>query len=286
MPHASVKPPSLVRAFAGLSLERPRIMGIVNVTPDSFSDGGEAFRVEDALRRGRAMAEAGADILDIGGESTRPGAEPVAVDEEIGRVAPVIEALAGDGHLVSIDSRRAAVMDAALSAGAAIVNDVTALAGDPGSMDVVAKAGVPVILMHMQGEPRTMQADPTYDDAPADIRDYLARRIAACEAAGIPRERIAVDPGIGFGKNLDHNLDILSRMDVFHDLDCPIVLGASRKSFIGRLADAETPQARIPGSLATALAARARGVQIFRVHDVAETRQVFDVWEAIERRAP
>jgi len=267
--------------FAGLTLDQPRVMGIVNVTPDSFSDGGEAFRVEAAVARGRAMRDAGADILDIGGESTRPGADPVSAQQEIDRVLPVIEMLAGDGALISIDSRRANVMAAALKAGAGIVNDVTALTGDPDSMAVVADYRVPVILMHMQGEPRTMQKNPSYDVPSDDIRDYLAARITICEAAGIDRANIAVDPGIGFGKTLEHNLEILAHMEVFHGLGCAVVLGASRKSYIGRLSDAKDPHDRVPGSLATALAVRARGVQIFRVHDVAETRQALDVWEAI-----
>ncbi|MBT7251140.1 MAG: dihydropteroate synthase [Rhodospirillaceae bacterium] len=271
--------------FVGLDLDRPIIMGIVNVTPDSFSDGGEAFRVNDAVGRGRAMRAVGADILDIGGESTRPGAEPVPVAEEIRRVVPVIEALADGGALVSIDSRRAAVMTAALTAGARIVNDVTALSGDPTSLGVVADSGASVVLMHMQGVPQTMQKNPTYDVPSRDIRRYLAGRIAVCEAAGIAREKIAIDPGVGFGKNLDHNLELLAHLDVLHDLGCPIVLGASRKRFIGRLSGADDPQDRVAGSIATALAARALGVQIFRVHDVGETKQAFDVWEAIQRGA-
>ena len=256
-------------------------MGIVNVTPDSFSDGGEALRVEDAVSRGRAMLAAGADILDIGGESTRPGADPVSVTEECDRVLPVIEALARDGAVISIDSRRAAVMSAALNAGASIINDVTALGGDPGSIGVAAEHGVPVVLMHMQGEPRTMQDAPSYTVPSRDIRDFLAQRIMVCEAAGIPRSRIAVDAGIGFGKTLDHNLEILAHMDTLHALGCAIVLGASRKSFIGRLSPAKDAQERVGGSIAAALAVRALGVQIFRVHDVMETRQAFDVWEAI-----
>lgn len=270
-----------VASFAGLALSKPRIMGIVNVTPDSFSDGGEAFRVSDALERGRAMLVAGADILDIGGESTRPGAEPVSIGEELERVLPVIEGLVAAGALVSIDSRRAAVMRAAIAAGARIVNDVTALTGDAEALETVAATDADVVLMHMQGEPQTMQANPTYEDAPAEIRDYLAARIDACEAAGIGRVRIAVDPGIGFGKTLEHNLQILSRLDELHALGCAVVLGASRKSFIGRLSGVEDAARRAPGSVAAALAARARGVQIFRVHDVAETRQALDVWEAI-----
>jgi dihydropteroate synthase len=275
-----------VTTFAGLSLDRPRIMGIVNVTPDSFSDGGEALRVEDAVSRGRAMLAAGADILDIGGESTRPGATPVSVDEECARVSPVIETLADEGALISIDSQRAAVMRTAVAVGAKIVNDVTALDGDPDAAAVVAETGVSVILMHMQGAPQTMQENPAYDVPSQDIRDYLAGRIAVCEAADISRDRIAVDAGIGFGKTLDHNLELLAHMDVLHALACAVVLGVSRKSFIGRLTGAEDPQERVAGSVAAALATRELGVQIFRVHDVAQTRQAFDVWEAIRRTHP
>jgi dihydropteroate synthase len=267
--------------FAGLSLDKPRIMGIVNVTPDSFSDGGEALRIEDALKRGRAMLGAGAEILDIGGESTRPGADPVSVEEELARVLPVIEALAGEGALVSIDTRRAAVMHKAVEAGAKIVNDVTALTGDDDSLSVVAAAGVDVVLMHMQGKPQTMQLNPTYKDAPRDICAYLAARISACAEAGIAVQRIAIDPGIGFGKTLEHNLQIISRMDEFHNLGCAVVLGASRKSFIGKISGVEDVRQRVSGSIAAALAARAHGVQIYRVHDVAETRQALDVWEAL-----
>ena len=256
-------------------------MGIVNFTPDSFSDGGEAFDTAAAIQRGRDMRAAGADILDIGGESTRPGANPVSADEEAARVLPVVEALAAEGALVSIDTRRAIVMAAAADAGARIINDVTALEGDPDSLRVVANCGLPVILMHMQGEPQTMQDSPTYTVPSRDISDYLAARIEACAEVGIGTDRIAVDPGIGFGKTLDHNLEILAHMDVFHELGCPVVLGASRKSFIGRLTDARDPHDRIAGSIAAALAVRARGVQIFRVHDVAEMRQAFDVWEAV-----
>ncbi len=274
--------------FAGLTLDKPRIMGIVNVTPDSFSDGGEAFRIDDAVARGRAMLAAGADILDIGGESTRPGAEPVPPEEEIARVIPVIERLVDDGALVSIDSRRAAVMRAAIHAGARIVNDVTALTGDDAAMSAVAQAGdgVSVVLMHMQGEPRTMQKNPTYDDAPVDIRDYLAARIDACEQAGIARHRIGVDPGIGFGKTMTHNLEILARMDTFHALGCAVVLGASRKSFIGTLSGESEAGRRAAGSVAAALAARNLGVQIFRVHDVYETHQALAVWDAVAGHGP
>ncbi len=269
------------RSFAGLPVERPLIMGIVNVTPDSFSDGGETADAASAIGRGRAMAAAGAGIVDVGGESTRPGAPTPSLEEELERVVPVVRALAADGLTVSIDSRRAAVIAAALEGGAAIVNDITALTGDAASLGLVAKSGAPVILMHMQGEPATMQDNPDYDDAPLDIYDYLAERVAACEAAGIERARVAVDPGIGFGKTVAHNAAILGRMGLYHGLGCVVVLGASRKSFIGRLSRDEPVRERLPGSLAAALAAAAQGVQIIRAHDVAETRQALTVWQAI-----
>ena len=275
-----------VTTFAGLSLDRPRIMGIINVTPDSFSDGGETLGAEDAIKRGRAMLAAGADILDIGGESTRPGATPVSVDEECARVSPVIESLASEGALISIDSKRAAVMRAAVTAGAKIVNDVSALDSDPDSLAVIVETDVSVILMHMQGTPQTMQDNPAYDKPPEDIRNYLAGRIAICEAEDISRDRIAVDVGIGFGKTLDHNLELLVRMDVLHALGCAVVIGVSRKSFIGCPTGAKNPKDRVGGSVAAALAARDRGVQIFRVHDVTQARQAFDVWEAIRGTRP
>ena len=268
------------RSFAGLTLDEPRIMGIVNVTPDSFSDGGETFQRDDALARGRAMIAAGADILDIGGESTRPGADPVDPDEEIARVVPVIEVLSAESALVSIDTRRTAVMRAAIAAGAKIVNDVTALTGDEGSMAVVAEAGVDVILMHMQGEPRNMQANPTYDDVVADVRIFLATLVGACADVGIPKERVAVDPGLGFGKTLEHNLELIHHIDAFQDLAAAVAIGASRKSFIGRLSGVDEAADRMAGSISAVLAARSRGAQIFRVHDVAETRQALEVWEA------
>ena len=268
------------RSFAGLTLDEPRIMGIVNVTPDSFSDGGETFQRDDALARGRAMIAAGADILDIGGESTRPGADPVDPDEEIARVVPVIEVLSAESALVSIDTRRTAVMRAAIAAGAKIVNDVTALTGDEGSMAVVAEAGVDVILMHMQGEPRNMQANPTYDDVVADVRIFLAALVGACAEAGIPKERVAVDPGLGFGKTLEHNLELIHHIDAFQNLAAAVAIGASRKSFIGKLSGVDVAADRMAGSISAVLAARSRGAQIFRVHDVAETRQALEVWEA------
>lgn len=272
--------------FAGIAMNRPSIMGVINVTPDSFSDGGDRFDTGRAIEDGLAMGEAGALLLDVGGESTRPGAEVVPPDEELRRVVPVVRGLADQGALVSIDSRRASIMAAALDAGAAVINDVTALAGDPESLGLAARAGVPVILMHMQGEPRTMQADPTYDDAALDVYDYLAARVAVCEAAGIGRERIMLDPGIGFGKTLDHNLEILEQLALYHGLGCPLLLGVSRKSFITRLAGAAPPKARVPGSLAAALAGLARGAQMLRMHDVAETAQALEVWQAIAGNGP
>lgn len=268
--------------YADLDLGQPQVMGVINVTPDSFSDGGDRFDPARAIADGLAMHEAGAAILDVGGESTRPGAAPVSPEEELQRVVPVVTGLAKAGALVSIDSRRAAVMAAALDAGAQIINDVTALAGDPESLALAARHQAPVILMHMQGEPQTMQREPHYDDAPLDVYDVLATRVAACEAAGIPRARIAVDPGIGFGKTVAHNLRILDQLAVFHGLGCAVVLGVSRKSFIGRLAGAKTAKARLPGSLAGALAGVARGAQIIRAHDVAETLQALTIWTAIE----
>lgn len=276
--------PSAIRIFAGLALDRPRIMGVVNVTPDSFSDGGEAYPPSVAVARGLSLHASGADIVDVGGESTRPGAEPVPVEQELARVVPVVEELAGRGIVVSVDTRRARVMEAAINAGAAIVNDVTALSGDEGSMQVVAGSAASVILMHMQGEPRTMQLAPRYDDVVQDVSRWLHDRIEACEVAGIARERIAIDPGIGFGKTVDHNLDILAHLDVFAGLERPIVLGVSRKSFIARLSRNEAPKERVAGSLAAALLALSQGVHIFRVHDVAETQQALAVWQAIVYR--
>lgn len=274
------------KTFAGLSLDRPLVMGIVNVTPDSFSDGGETPEAASAVERGLAMREAGADFLDIGGESTRPGAEPVSQAEEARRVVPVIAALASAGAVVSVDTRHAATMVAADDAGVRVINDITALTGDPDSLVVAAGCQKPVILMHMQGEPRTMQADPRYDFAPLDVYDFLADRIAACEAAGIRRADIAVDPGIGFGKTAAHCLQILSRLSVLAALGCPIVLGVSRKSFIARLGRDEPPVRRLGGSLAAALSGIAQGAHIVRVHDVVETRQAIATWTAIRRGAP
>ena len=268
--------------FGGLDLSQPRLMGILNVTPDSFSDGGLFLRPEAAVMQARLMA-AGADIIDIGGESTRPGAAEVSEAEEILRTAPVIAALRSGGLDVpiSIDTRKAGVAQAALAAGAAWVNDVTALRHDAGMADVVALAGCPVILMHSVATPQTMQDDPVYDDVLLDVFDALAARVAVAEAAGIARTRIAVDPGIGFGKTLQHNLTLLSRLSLFHDLGLPVLLGASRKRFIGTVGAEADSARRLPGSLAVALAGVAQGGQMIRVHDVAETRQALALWQAV-----
>ncbi len=261
--------------WAGFALDRPLIMGILNVTPDSFSDGGRFADPVRAIEHGRALATAGADIIDVGGESTRPGAHPVRPDDEVARVEPVIRALAKDGIAVSVDTRHPAVMERALGAGARIVNDVTALS-DPQSIAVAARTKAPVVLVHMQGEPDTMQIAPRYDLASLDIVEFLERRIASCFEAGIARDAIAVDPGIGFGKTRLHNLEILARIALFHGLGAPILVGASRKSFLGGEVDA-----RLPGSLAVAIHALQQGVQILRVHDVAETRAAIALTEAL-----
>ena len=268
-------------SIAGLGLDRPRIMGVLNVTPDSFSDGGRFRWPEAAVAQALAMIEAGADIVDVGGESTRPGAESVSAEEEIARVLPVFDSLRDTPTPISIDTRRAAVMEAAISAGAAIINDVSALTHDPGSLAVAAASGAPVVLMHSLGDPATMQDAPAYDDVLLDIFDYLEARIAACAEAGIERARLVVDPGIGFGKTLDHNLEILRGLAIFHGLGCALMLGASRKSFIARASAGEPSDQRLPGSLAAAAWGLARGVHIVRVHDVAETAQAVRVLAAI-----
>ncbi|MEX2009445.1 MAG: dihydropteroate synthase [Dongiaceae bacterium] len=267
--------------FAGLSLDRPLIMGVINVTPDSFSDGGDFAGPGAAIAQGRRLLAEGADILDIGGESTRPGATPVGVEEELARVLPVVRALAEAGAVVSIDSRQPAVMAAAVAAGARIVNDVSALTAAPDSLATAARSGAAVVLMHMRGDPPTMQADPRYADVALDIYDYLAARVAACRAAGIAPERIAVDPGIGFGKTLDHNIDLLAGLTLFHGLGCPLLLGVSRKGFISKLSRGEPAKERVAGSLAAGLAGLDQGVQILRVHDVAETFQARAMWQAL-----
>lgn len=268
--------------FAGLSMDRPRLMGILNVTPDSFSDGGHFNSLEAATAHGRQLARK-AEILDIGGESTRPGAQQVPVATEIARTAPVIEALRGSGMRgpISIDTRKAMVAMTAIRAGANLVNDVSGLEFDPALGPLVAQEGVPLVLMHAVGTPATMQENPSYADVLLDVYDDLARRIARAEAMGISRTKIAVDPGIGFGKTAAHNLALIRRLSLLHGLGCPILLGASRKRFIGSIGEAETPVARVPGSLAVALEGFAQGAQLSRVHDVVETRQALRLWQAV-----
>ncbi len=268
--------------IAGLTMDRCHVMGIVNVTPDSFSDGGKALAPDHAGAQAMLMVEAGADLLDVGGESTRPGAKPVPLDAELNRIVPVIEQLAGIGVPVSIDTRNAPVMAAALDAGASIVNDVSALTHDPRAIDLIAERGVPVVLMHALGDPRTMQDAPAYDHVSLDIYDYLESRIEACLAAGIERSRIVVDPGIGFGKTLEHNLILLRDLSLFRALGCPILLGASRKRFIGTLSGEEQAGRRVAGSVAAALSGARAGARFLRVHDVLETVQALRVWQAIE----
>jgi len=267
--------------LAGLALDRPRIMGIINVTPDSFSDGGLHASAQAAVAHGLQLAAEGADILDIGGESTRPGADYVPAEEELARVIPVIEGLrAHTDVLISIDTRKAAVMRLAAAAGADILNDVSALTHDPDSMRAAAETGLPVILMHAQGDPRTMNDNPQYSDVVLDVFDFLEGRIAACEAAGIARAKIVADPGIGFGKHLHHNVAVMAALSLYHALGVPVLLGASRKKLIDHISDVPSPRDRVPGSIAAALAGAAQGMQIIRVHDVAATRQALNVWRA------
>jgi len=261
-----------------LSLGVPRVMGIVNVTPDSFSDGGRFDSAAAAIDFAQSLRTQGADILDIGGESTRPGAAPVPEEVELARVLPVVTALARDGALVSIDTMKPGVMRAALDAGAVMVNDVRALRA-PGAMEGVAGSAAAVCLMHMQGEPQSMQVAPRYDDVVGEVRTFLAARAAACEAAGIGRERIAVDPGFGFGKTVAHNLALLRGLDAIAALGYPVVAGLSRKRTLGVLTGRPDGD-RLAGSVAAALAAVVRGAAIVRVHDVAATVDALRVWTA------
>ncbi|UWP90661.1 dihydropteroate synthase [Aliiroseovarius crassostreae] len=272
-------------AIAGLSLDRPRVMGILNVTPDSFSDGGDLATVSAAVARARAM-EGDVDILDIGGESTRPGALEVDVAEEIRRTAPVIRALrdAGITTPISIDTRKSAVAEAALEAGADMVNDVSAFEFDPELAHLVAERDVPVCLMHAKGLPENMQDDPRYEDVTFEVLEHLEARIALAEAAGIRRDRIITDPGIGFGKTLQHNVILLRALALLHDLGLPILLGVSRKRFIGALGQADEAKDRAPGSIAVALDGVRQGAHILRVHDVRETAQALRLQNVLMTR--
>ena len=277
MSPSSSAPPT----WAGLHLDCPQIMGVLNVTPDSFSDGGTHLDPDAAIRAGLAMAAAGAAIIDVGGGSTRLGAQPTPPSEEQSRVLPVVRALAAAGLRVSIDTRHAATMAAALDAGAAIVNDVTALLHDPAAAPLIAARGCPVVLMHMRGDFATMYQAAVYTDVAHEVRAELAARIATAEAAGILRANIAIDPGIGFAKTAAHSVAMLRGLAVLPDLGCPILIGVSRKSFIGALAEEPDATRRLPGSLAAALFAVTRGAAILRVHDVAETVQALRVWQAL-----
>ena len=263
--------------------KRPKIVGVLNVTPDSFSDGGKFDATDVAIRHGVAMVEEGADLVDIGGESTRPGADPVGHEEQCRRVLPVIEGLVGRVPL-SVDTRSATVMRKSLEAGAAIINDVSALSADPNALDVVAAAGCPVVLMHSLRAPKTMQVAPHYGDVRLDIVDYLDARISACISGGITREKIIIDPGIGFGQDDEHIALLMHDLAVLHGLGCPVMLGASRKGFIGRVDRPGPAAARLGGSVAAAIFGLTRGVQFFRVHDVAQTRQAIAVWAHAEGR--
>lgn len=268
-----------------IRLDRPQTMGIVNITPDSFSDGGRTFDPADAIEAVHAQAAHGAALVDLGAESTRPGAQPVWEGDEIARLDPVLKGLAGSGIAVSVDTRKASVMERALDYGPVLVNDVSALTHDPRSLDVIARAGAPVVLMHAQGEPATMQQAPHYADALLDVFDWLEARIDACVAAGIDRGKILIDPGIGFGKTVAHNLALIGGIGLFHSLGCPLVLGASRKRFIGALSREEGVDDRLGGSLAAALAGAGQGIQLIRAHDVAATVQALKVWQGLKDAA-
>ncbi len=266
------------------AMARPNIMGVVNVTPDSFSDGGQFLSVQAAVDQGLRLLEQGADMLDIGGESTRPGAEPLSAQAEMDRVLPVIEALRQSTTCpISIDTLKAEVARAAMRAGATIWNDVTALRGSEDAASVAAELGVPVVLMHMQGEPGTMQVAPHYENVVAEVCAFLSERADAAMAAGVAREAISLDPGIGFGKNLTHNLTLLAHLDQIMALGFPVLLGVSRKRFVQALDPTATePTDRLGGSLAAALAGARAGVDVIRVHDVRQTVQALKVWQAIE----
>jgi dihydropteroate synthase len=266
--------------IAGLSWTSPRIMGIVNVTPDSFSDGGDFGTAQSAIAQARLLAGEGADIIDIGGESTRPGAAAVDETEEMRRVLPVVSGLRDLSKPISVDTRKARIMDMAAQAGAALLNDISALSHDPRGLATAARLGRPVILMHAQGDPRTMQDDPRYEDVLLEVYDYLEARLQAAEAAGVARDQVIADPGIGFGKTAAHNLALLQGISLFHGLGVPLLVGASRKGFVGALTGEKDPKRRGAGSIGIALAAAAQAVQLFRVHDVTETKHALAGWEA------
>jgi dihydropteroate synthase len=277
--------PPLQLAERTIRLDQPQVMGIVNATPDSFSDGGQFADASAAASAGADMAGEGAAIIDVGGESTRPGAKPVWEGDEIERVVPVIRQLAAGGAAVSADTRKADVMTAALEAGARMINDVSALTYDDRSAGVIAASGVPVVLMHHQGAPETMQDDPRYDDLLVEVYDWLGERISEAVEAGIDRTRILIDPGFGFGKNVGHNLELMNGLALFHSLGCPIVVGTSRKRTIGALSGEAPAGKRLGGSIAFAMKAAEQGVQLLRVHDVFETVQALKIWRGLRDQA-
>jgi dihydropteroate synthase len=266
-------------------LDQPQVMGIVNATPDSFSDGGQFADAAAAAEAGAQMVAEGAAIVDVGGESTRPGAAAIWEGDEIERVAPIIRQLTGGGAAVSIDTRKATVMEAALTAGARLVNDVSGLTFDEHSAGVIAAAGVPVILMHHQGDPQTMQDNPRYGDVVLEVYDWLQERAAAAEQAGIKRANILIDPGFGFGKSVAHNLELMNNLALFHSLGSPLVVGASRKRTIGALSNEAPASERLGGSIAFALKAAEQGAQVVRVHDVPETVQALRIWRGLRDQA-
>jgi dihydropteroate synthase len=261
----------------------PMVVGILNVTPDSFSDGGDFLDPEAAAEHAATMLDEGADMLDIGGESTRPGSDPVSQEEEIQRVVPVLERILSvrPGAVISVDTYRSGTATAALEAGASLVNDVTALRGDPRMASVVEEAKCPVILMHMQGEPKTMQKEPHYQDVVREVRDFLAERAEYAVAAGVRPENVILDPGIGFGKNLEHNLALLHNLDAVVDLGLPVLIGASRKRFVEGITGVQEARDRVPGTVATTVLAYERGATFFRVHDVRANREALAVAEAV-----
>jgi dihydropteroate synthase len=272
-------------ALGALWARRPAVMGVVNVTPDSFADGGKYMSTDKAIAHGVKLVSEGADIIDIGGESTRSGAEEIDSAEQIARVVPVIKGLKAHAKFISIDTRNADVMEAAITAGANIINDVSALADDPRSLYVAASANVPVILMHRLGNAATMQKNPKYNNVVQEVIQYLQQKIQACGTHRIDAEMIVIDPGIGFGKTVEHNVLLLKNLNEFSALGCPLLIGVSRKSFIGKIAGDAPADERIPGSLASAIWAAEQGTKILRVHDVKETVQALEVYRAIANAA-
>jgi len=273
-----------MRVGSLLSGPDPVLMGILNVTPDSFSDGGDFFGVELAVAQAEEMLDDGAHVIDLGGESTRPGSDPVSSDEELRRVIPVIRGILATRPeaVISIDTYRASTAEATLDAGASIVNDITAL-GDPGMATLIAERGTPVVLMHMLGEPKSMQQDPHYEDVVREVRDFLADRAERAVRAGVAEENVILDPGIGFGKTLRHNLELLNSLDAFVQIGYPVLVGASRKSFLGNITGSDDAKDRLFGTVATSIVAYERGARLFRVHDVRANREALEVAAAVRR---